>query len=138
MQGLDPHVYHISSQDPDPLFLEGRIRNTAFFCHGEYFCVKWRKTTHDWSLNSASLTGLHNIGNLVIKNFELYKIDASNNPQADPGTAYIDPNDVTYYNDSSKEGAFIKLERGSDYAINEDLGFIRIDGVGGGRGGVYR
>ncbi|MDG2287982.1 MAG: cell surface protein SprA [Candidatus Marinimicrobia bacterium] len=70
--------------------------------------------------------GLHNIGNLVIKNFELYKIDASNNPQADPGTAYIDPNDTSFYNDSSKEGAFIKLERGSDYAINEDLGFIRM------------
>ena len=68
--------------------------------------------------------GLHSIGNLVIKNFELYKIDASNNPQADPGTAYIDPNDTSFYNDSSKEGAFIKLERGSDYAINEDLGFI--------------
>lgn len=70
--------------------------------------------------------GLHNIGNVIIKNFELYKIDASNNPQADAGTAYIDPNDITYYNDSSKEGAFIKLERGSDYAINEDLGFIRM------------
>ena len=70
--------------------------------------------------------GLHNIGNLVIKNFELYKIDSSNNPQADPGTAYIDPNDTTFYNDSSKEGAFIKLERGSDYAVNEDLGFIRM------------
>ncbi|HIF29775.1 MAG TPA: cell surface protein SprA [Candidatus Marinimicrobia bacterium] len=70
--------------------------------------------------------GLHNIGNLVIKNFELYKIDASNNPKADPGTAYIDPNDTSFYNDSSKEGAFIKLERGSDYAINEDLGFIRM------------
>ena len=70
--------------------------------------------------------GLHSIGNLVVRNFELYKIDASNNPQADPGTAYIDPNDTTFYNDSSKEGAFIKLERGSDYAINEDLGFIRM------------
>ena len=70
--------------------------------------------------------GLHSIGNLVVRNFELYKIDASNNPQADPGTAYIDPNDTTLYNDSSKEGAFIKLERGSDYAINEDLGFIRM------------
>jgi cell surface protein SprA len=70
--------------------------------------------------------GLHNIGNLVVKNFELYKIDASNNPQADPGTAYIDPNDTSIFNDSSKEGAFIKLQRGSDYSINEDLGFIRM------------
>jgi len=27
----------------------------------------------------------------------LYKIDASNNPQADPGTAYIDPNDISQF-----------------------------------------
>ena len=70
--------------------------------------------------------GLHNIGNLVVKNFELYKIDSSNNPQADIGIAYIDPNDTSFYNESSKEGTFIKLERGSDYSINEDLGFIRM------------
>ena len=70
--------------------------------------------------------GLHNIGNLVVRNFELYKIDVSNNPAADPGIAYIDPNDTSYYNDSSKEGAFIRLERGTHYEINEDLGFIRM------------
>ena len=70
--------------------------------------------------------GLHSIGNIVVKNFELYKIDVSNNPAADPGIAYINPNDTDYYNDNSKEGAFIKLERGSDYQINEDLGFIRM------------
>ena len=37
------------------------------------------------------VNGLHPIGNVVVKNFELYKIDASNNPQADPGIAYINP-----------------------------------------------
>ena len=61
-----------------------------------------------------------------MRNFELYKIDSSNNPAADPGIAYIDPNDTEYYSDSSKEGAFIRLQRGSDYQINEDLGFIRM------------
>ena len=99
---------------------------------------------HDWFRNGSSdiipesgfqvnvpsyyplNNGLHNIGNIVVRNFELYKIDASNNPQADPGIAYIDPNDTALYSDSSKEGAFIKLERGSDYSINEDLGFIRM------------
>ena len=99
---------------------------------------------HEWFRNGASETvdetgftlsipsyyplvnGLHPIGNVVVRNFELYKIDASNNPQADPGTAYIDPNDIALYPDKSKEGAFIRLERGSDYTINEDLGFIRM------------
>ncbi len=99
---------------------------------------------HDWFRNGATdiipdngfqldvpsyyplSNGLHPIGNLVVRNFELYKIDASNNPAADPGIAYIDPNDTDYYSDSSKEGAFIRLERGTDYRINEDLGFIRM------------
>ena len=99
---------------------------------------------HDWFRNGATdilpdngfqlaipsyyplNNGLHSIGNLVVRNFELYKIDSSNNPAADPGIAYIDPNDTDYYSDSSKEGAFIRLERGTHYRINEDLGFIRM------------
>ena len=72
------------------------------------------------------VNGLHPIGNVVVKNFELYKIDASNNPQADPGIAYINPNNTSEFADESKEGAFIKLDRGTDYSINEDLGFIRM------------
>ena len=99
---------------------------------------------HDWFRNGSTETvdesgftlsipsyyplvnGLHPIGNVVVRNFELYKIDASNNPQADPGIAYIDPNDTSQFADKSKEGAFIRLERGTDYSINEDLGFIRM------------
>jgi len=99
---------------------------------------------HDWFRNGATdiipdngfqlnvpsyyplNNGLHAIGNLVVKNFELYKIDASNNPAADPGVAYVDPNDTDYYSDSSKEGAFIRLERGTHYRVNEDFGFIRM------------
>ncbi len=72
------------------------------------------------------VNGLHSIGNVVVRNFELYKIDASNNPQADPGTAFIDPENPELFTDKSKEGTYIKLERGSDYTINEDLGFIRM------------
>ena len=99
---------------------------------------------HDWFRNGSTDTidesgytlsipsyyplvnGLHPIGNVVVKNFELYKIDASNNPQADPGIAHINPNDTSQFADKSKEGAFIRLERGTDYSINEDLGFIRM------------
>ena len=55
------------------------------------------------------IDGLHSIGNVSIKNFELYKIDSSNNPQADPGIAYIDPSDKNQFSDESKQGNFLKL-----------------------------
>ena len=106
-------------------------KNLYFFIH-EWFRNGSTDTIEDtgFTLSIPSyyplVNGLHSIGNVVIKNFELYKIDASNNPQADPGTAYIDPNDFSRFPDKSKEGAFIRLERGTDYSINEDLGFIRM------------
>ena len=106
-------------------------KNLYFFIH-EWFRNGSTNTIEDtgFTLSIPSyyplVNGLHPIGNVVIKNFELFKIDASNNPQADPGTAYIDPNDFSLFPDESKEGAFIRLERGTDYSINEDLGFIRM------------
>ena len=99
---------------------------------------------HEWFRNGASqviessnfqlnipsfyplVDGLHLIGNVSIKNFELYKIDSSNNPQADPGIAYINPSEKNQFSDESKQGNFLKLSRGTDYTINEDLGFIRM------------
>ncbi|MEL1231547.1 MAG: cell surface protein SprA, partial [Candidatus Neomarinimicrobiota bacterium] len=99
---------------------------------------------HEWFRNGASqviessnfqlnipsfyplIDGLHSIGNVSIKNFELYKIDSSNNPQADPGIAYINPSEKNQFSDESKQGNFLKLSRGTDYTINEDLGFIRM------------
>tara|TARA_S200000501_G_scaffold378534_1_gene441689 strand:- start:464 stop:6634 length:6171 start_codon:yes stop_codon:yes gene_type:complete len=106
-------------------------KNLYFFIH-EWF----RNGSNDvvgsngFSLNIPSyyplVNGLHPIGNVVVTDFELYKIDASNNPKADPGTAYIDPSDPNNFSDKSKEGAFIRLERGTHYSINEDLGFIRM------------
>lgn len=72
------------------------------------------------------IDGLHPIGNVVVKNFELYKIDVSNNPQADQGIAFINPNNQSQDSDKSKEGSFIRLQRGIDYIVNEDLGFIRM------------
>ena len=106
-------------------------KNLYFFIH-EWFRNGSSDTIEDTGFTVSIpsyyplVNGLHPIGNVVIRNFELYKIDASNNPQADPGTAYIDPNDLSLYPDKSKEGAFIRLQRGSDYQINEDLGFIRM------------
>ena len=70
--------------------------------------------------------GLHLIGNAKIANFELYKLDLSNNPAADVGVAYIDPSDSLYEEDESKEGNFLRMERDTEYFISEDLGFFRL------------
>lgn len=125
-----------------------RYRGTSELKENQIQDYDYRKNLyffiHDWFRNGSTETvdesgftlsipsyyplinGLHPIGNVVVRNFELYKIDASNNPQADPGIAYIDPNDTSQFSDKSKEGTFIRLERGTDYSINEDLGFIRM------------
>ena len=106
-------------------------KNLYFFVH-EWFRNGSNDILQDsgFQLNIPSfyplVDGLHPIGNISIKNFELYKIDASNNPEADPGTAYINPLDKNEESDESKEGNFLKLERGTDYIINEDLGFIKM------------
>ena len=106
-------------------------RNVYFFIH-EWFRNGSNEIIPDNSFNLEIpsfyplVNGLHQIGNVIVSNFELYKIDASNNPKANPGIAYINPNDLTQDIDQSKEGTFIRLERGSDYIINEDLGFIRM------------
>ncbi len=81
-----------------------------------------------------NLEGLHTIYNdgLVVKNFELYKFDRSNNPGADEGTAYAGdpPPDITDWTDPhpnySKQGSYLKLERNNDYIVSEDLGYLRM------------
>ena len=85
-------------------------KNLYFFIH-EWFRNGSSDTIEESGFTLAIpsyyplINGLHQIGNVVVKNFELYKIDASNNPQADPGTAYINPNDTTQFPDKSKQGA---------------------------------
>jgi len=106
-------------------------KNLYFFIH-EWFRNGSQDVIEDsgFQLDIPSfyplVNGLHSIGNVSIKNFELYKIDSSNNPQADPGIAFINPEDKNDFADEAKQGNFIKLNRGSDYTINEDLGFIRM------------
>ena len=72
--------------------------------------------------------GLHYIGNLVVKNFELYKSINTNEAGAVTGTAYIDPlqpDDSTHIDDN-EEGSFIRLEVGANYVMSADLGYIRL------------
>ncbi len=106
-------------------------KNLYFFVH-EWFRNGSQAVIEDsgFQLDIPSfyplVNGLHLIGNISIKNFELYKIDSSNNPQADPGIAYINPENQSDFADEAKQGNFIQLNRGTDYTINEDLGFIRL------------
>lgn len=70
--------------------------------------------------------GRHLRGGFHVADFELYKLDLSNNPAADIGTAYIDPankNESATYN---KEGTFLRMERDIDYYLSVDLGYIRL------------
>lgn len=70
--------------------------------------------------------GRHLRGEYQVADFELYKLDLSNNPAADVGTAYIDPankNENATYN---KEGTFLRMERDIDYFLSVDLGYIRL------------
>jgi len=71
--------------------------------------------------------GYHLIGNIVVKNFELYKRDLTNDPAADVGVAYIDPNRPDYLPDKKVDGNFIRLERDVDYILAENLGYIRMN-----------
>ncbi|MFQ6613443.1 MAG: hypothetical protein ACE5D1_01245, partial [Fidelibacterota bacterium] len=71
--------------------------------------------------------GYHLPGNVVVKNFELYKRDLTNDPSADVGVAYIDPNRPDFLPDKKVDGNFIRLERDVDYTLAENLGYVRMN-----------
>ena len=107
------------------------IKNRYFFIH------PWFRNGIDTLIASNNVdipsfyplrNGLHSIGNLVVKNFELYKSINTNDAGAVTGTAYIDPlnfNDSTNIDDN-ETGNFIRLESGTNYQLSADLGYIRL------------
>ena len=105
------------------------IKNRYFFIH------PWFRTGVDTFSFSTPFSipsfyplrnGLHLIGDVVVKNFELYKSINTNDPNAITGMAYIDPTDTTKFSDENEEGSFIRLEQGNNYYVSPDLGFIRV------------
>ena len=103
------------------------IKNRYFFIH-EWF----RNGVNNQIINIPPFyplkDGLHLIGNMVVKNFELYKSINVNDASAMTGTAYVNPlnpTDTTYIDDN-EEGSFLLLEQGTNYYLSQDLGFIRI------------
>ena len=103
------------------------VKNQYFFIH------EWFRNGVSTSLNGAPVQippfyplkeGLHQIGNVVIRNFELYQLDQSTNSETNPGTAFADLQKPDESNDQT--GNFKRLEQGQDYTLSEDLGFIRL------------
>ncbi len=118
------------------------VKDQYFFVH-EWYRNGFDSNSNDYPTPTpftiASYYPLDEEGNhiiygnrLLIKNFELYKFDNSNNPGADEGTAYAGnpPEDISEWSDPnpnySKPGSYLKLERNSDYILSEDLGYIRM------------
>jgi len=106
------------------------IKNQHFFIH-EWFRNGVSTTISGQAINLPAYypldnDGLHFRGNVRVADFELYKLDQTNNPAADVGVAYIDPakpdENVTY----NKEGTFLRMERDIDYTLDVDLGTIRL------------
>ena len=103
------------------------IKNQYFFIH------KWFRNGIDTTLSDAYINipsfyplieGAHLVGNIIVRDFDLYKLESANDASTDPGIAYADLNNKD--NTESQEGNFKRLEPGQDYSISNDLGFIRL------------
>jgi len=113
-----------------------KIKDYEYVKSQYFFIHEWFRNGVSTSVNGKSITlpsyyplddeGRHLRGNFQIADFELYKLDQSNNPAADVGTAYIDPankNENATYN---KEGTFLRMEHDIEYSLSVDLGYIRL------------
>ena len=105
------------------------MKNRYFFIH------PWFRDGVDTFLTATPVSipsfyplrnGLHLIGDVVVKNFELYKSININDPSAMTGMAYVNPNDTIQYTSENEEGSFVLLEQGTNYYVSPDLGFIRV------------
>ena len=111
------------------------IKNRYFFIHPMFRNGLDTTAFIEGQLKSVSIPsfyptkgGRHLLGNIVVKNFELYKSINTNDANAMTGMAYIDPLNIadTNYVDENEEGSFIRLEQGTNYYVSPDLGFIRV------------
>ena len=111
------------------------VKNRYFFIHPWFRNGVDTVAFHQGQLKSVFIpsfypmkNGFHLFGDVVVKNFELYKSININDANAMTGMAYIDPlnPDDTTYVDENEEGSFIRLDQGTNYYVSPDLGFIRV------------
>jgi len=109
-----------------------RINDFDFVKSQYFFIHEWYRNGHGGSGYIIPpfyplSNGLHKIGNIRLKNFELFKMDLTNDPTADVGTAFVDPETQnSNYKAFDRDGNYLRLERNVDYTISEDLGYIRL------------
>ena len=111
------------------------LKNRYFFIHPWFRNGVDTAVVHNLVIQQVNIpsfyplrNGLHYIGNLVVKNFELYKSINTNEAGAVTGTAYINPLNPldSAYIDDNETGNFIRLEAGTNYVLSADLGYIRL------------
>ena len=111
------------------------IKNRYFFIHPWFRNGIDTLIVNNLAINDVNIpsfyplkNGLHYLGNLVVKNFELYKSINTNDAGAVTGTAFINPLNSTdsLYTDDNETGNFIRLESGTNYEMSADLGYIRL------------
>lgn len=107
------------------------IKNKYFFIH-EWFRDGINTVITD-STGSYTLAippfypltnGLHRIGSVIVRNFELYKLESTTNAETETGTAYVDIDNPDEGLDQT--GNFKRLELEVEYSLVEDLGYIRL------------
>ena len=102
------------------------VKNQYFFIH------EWFRNGTQTTLSGAPVQipsfyplkeGLHQIGNVVIRNFELYQLDQSTNSETNPCTAFAD---LQLPEESNDQTVFFKrFVQGQEYTLSEYVGFIR-------------
>ncbi len=111
-----------------------QIKDTDYVKNKYYFIHEWFRNGADTVLTTGHQVwvpsfyplnaGLHRIGSVIVRNFEMYKLDNTTNAESETGTAYADIDNPDESLDQT--GNFLRMELGQEYSIVEDLGFIRL------------
>ncbi|MDP6533427.1 MAG: cell surface protein SprA [Candidatus Marinimicrobia bacterium] len=111
-----------------------QIKDTDYVKNKYFFIHEWFRNGADTVLSTGHQIwipsfyplkeGLHTIGSVIVRNFELYKLDNTTNAETESGTAYADLDNPDESLDQT--GNFKRLELGQEYSFVEDLGFIRL------------
>ena len=102
-----------------------KIRDSDYIKNQYFYIHKWFRNGIDTTLNGTYINippfyplyeGAHLVGNVIIRDFDLYKLESANDASTDPGIAYANLNDKE--NTESQEGNYKRLEPGQDYSIS--------------------
>lgn len=114
-----------------------KIKDTGYIKNKYFFIHKWFRNGVNTVLSDSGgsysvvippfyplTNGLHLIGSVIVRNFELYKLDNTTSAETETGTAFLDIDNPDEGLDQT--GNFKRLELGNEYSLVEDLGYIRL------------